>query len=200
MPRPNAGLLGRLLGGTPVQYILIDHSDLNPGHVTTPDLQISVAGGTPQVTAGSAGSWIGFVRQDRICRDPRAWVDDLDAAAGTEIDPTWTSYGARVRSLVPPTVRLVDHRGRPLSGGSFTVTTVSGPDQTVTLSRPDRRHRRRSSPAPARSRPQPTQPTPSWRAPPPTPARSALRSPSARPTACWPCSSSICGCRRVAPA
>lgn len=133
MPRPSAGLLGRLLGGTPVQYILIDHDDLNLGHVTTPDLQISVAGGTPQVTAGSAGSWIGFVRQDRICRDPRAWVDDLDAAAGTDIDPTWTSYGTRVRSLVQPTVRLVDHTGRPLTSGSFTVTTGNGPAQTVTL-------------------------------------------------------------------
>ena len=136
MPRPNAGLLGRLLGGAPVQYILIDYDDLNLGHVTTPDLQISVAGGSPQVTAGEAGSWIGFVRQDRICRDQRAWVDDLDTAAGTDIDASWTAYGARVRSLVQPTVRLVDYRGRPLSGGSFTVTTGSGPGQTITLTGP----------------------------------------------------------------
>jgi hypothetical protein len=136
MPRPSAGLLGRLLGGTPVQYILINHDDLNLGHVTTPDLQISVAGGSPQVTAGGAGSWIGFVRQDRICRDPRAWVDDLDAAAGTDIDSSWTSYGTRVRSLVHPTVRLVDYRGRPLTAGSFTITTGTGPAQTITLSGP----------------------------------------------------------------
>ena len=28
MPRPNAGLLGRLLGGTPIQYMMIDHDDI----------------------------------------------------------------------------------------------------------------------------------------------------------------------------
>jgi phosphatidylserine/phosphatidylglycerophosphate/cardiolipin synthase-like enzyme len=136
LPVPSAGLLGRLLGGTPVQYILIDHDDLNLGHVTTPELQIAVAGGSGQVTAGSAGSWIGFVRQDRICRDQRAWVDDLDAAAGADVDPSWTAYGARVRSQVQPTVRLVDYRGRPLPSGSFTVTPGSGPPETVTLTGP----------------------------------------------------------------
>ena len=132
MPGPNAGLLGRLLGGTPVQYVMIDHDDIAIGDVVTPDLQIAVGGGTTLVTAGEAGSWIGFVRQDRICRDPRAWVDDLDAAAGSDVDPTWTSYGTRVRSLVQPTVRLVDHVGRPLTSGSFTVTTGTG-SQTVDL-------------------------------------------------------------------
>lgn len=126
MPRPNAGLLGRLLGGTPIQYVMIDLDDIAIGNVVTPDLQIAVAGGTTLVTAGEAGTWIGFVRQDRICRDPRAWVDDLDAAAGTDIDATWTSYGTRVRSIVQPTVRLVDHVGRPLTSGSFTVTNGSG--------------------------------------------------------------------------
>ncbi|HEY2659535.1 MAG TPA: phospholipase D-like domain-containing protein [Caulobacteraceae bacterium] len=136
MPRPNSALLGRLTGGAAVQYVLINHDDLNLGHVATPDLQICVAGGVALVTAGSAGAWIGFARQDRICRDQRAWVDELDAAAGADVDPSWTAYGDRVRALAPATVRLVDHRGRPLSEGSFTVTPASGPAQTVTLSGP----------------------------------------------------------------
>jgi len=134
MPGPNAALLGRLLGGTPVQYILINHDDINLGRVVTADLQIAVAGGTPQVTAGEAGCWIAFVRQDRIGRDARGWVDDLDAAAAGDVDASWTAYSARVRSLVQPTVRLVDYRGRPLTSGSFAITPASGPTQTVTLS------------------------------------------------------------------
>jgi phosphatidylserine/phosphatidylglycerophosphate/cardiolipin synthase-like enzyme len=131
MPRSNAALLGRLPGGTPVQYVLIYYGDLTT--VATPDLQISVAGGTSLVTAGSAGCWIGFVRQDRICRDPRAWADELDAAIGSNVDPSWTAYTSRVRSLVQPTVRLVDHRGQPLTQGSFSIAIGGGPAQTVTL-------------------------------------------------------------------
>jgi phosphatidylserine/phosphatidylglycerophosphate/cardiolipin synthase-like enzyme len=134
MPGPNSALLGRLAGCAPLQYILIDHDDLSAGNVATPDLEISVAAGASQVTAGSAGLWIGFVRQDRVCRDPRAWADDLDAAAGGNVDSSWTAYGARVRTLVLPTIRVVDYLGRPLSSGSVTITIGSEPPQTVVLS------------------------------------------------------------------
>ena len=134
MPGSNAGLLLALTGGTPVQYVLLDAADL--AGVTTPDLQISVAGGTPLLTVGATGAWIGFVRQDRICRDPRAWVDDLEAAAGSDLDGTWTPYASAVRALVQPTARLVDHIGRPATGGTFIINTGSGPDHTVAVTDP----------------------------------------------------------------
>ena len=132
-PMPYVGLLTRLPGGTPLQYVLLHASDL--GAVTDSDQQVSVAGGAPLLSAAS-DTWVGFVRQDRVCRDPRAWVDDLEAAAAGDTDGSWAGYAARVRELVNPTVRLVDHTGRPLRGGSFTINTGSGPDQTVTPTDP----------------------------------------------------------------
>jgi phosphatidylserine/phosphatidylglycerophosphate/cardiolipin synthase-like enzyme len=130
-PMPYIGLLNRLPGGTPLQYVLLHASDLPA--VADSDQQVSVAGGAPLLTAASE-AWVGFVRQDRICRDPRGWVDDLEAAAAGDTDASWATYAVRVRDLVAPTVRLVDHTGRPLHAGSFTINTGSGPDQTVTLS------------------------------------------------------------------
>ncbi|MFZ0714342.1 hypothetical protein, partial [Mycobacterium sp.] len=73
-PMPHVGLLARLTGGTPLQYVLLHASDLPA--VADGDQQVAVAGGAPLLTAAS-DAWVGFVRQDRICRDPRAWVDDL---------------------------------------------------------------------------------------------------------------------------
>lgn len=132
-PMPHVGLLARLAGGTPLQYLLMHASDL--AAITDKDQQVSVAGGGAQFTAASE-AWVGFVRQDRVCRDPRAWVDDLEAAAAADTDASWTSYAAQVRNLVAPTVRLVDHAGRPLRSGSFIVNTGSGPDQIITLTDP----------------------------------------------------------------
>lgn len=130
-PMPYIGLLRTLRGGTPLQYLLLHVADL-PADA---GLQVSVAGGAAVCTAASE-AWIGFVRQDRICRDPRAWADDLEAAAAGDVDASWGTYATTVRALVDPTVRLVDHTGRPLSGGSFTINTGSGPDRTVTLTDP----------------------------------------------------------------
>lgn len=132
-PMPHVGLLRTLRGGTPVQYVLLQAADLPA--VADADRQVAVAGGAALLTAGSP-AWIGFVRQDRICRDPRAWVDDLEAAAAGDADASWSPYATAVRTLVSPTVRLVDHAGRPLTTGTFVVNAGAGPDQTVTLTDP----------------------------------------------------------------
>lgn len=132
MPGSHVALLGALLGGTPVQYVLLAEGDLTTG--PDPAVQLRADAGAALMTTSASAAWLGFVRQDRICRDPRAWVDDLDAAAGSDVDPVgWVLYRDRVRALVPPTIRLADHTGRPLTEGSFSVSVNSAPPQTVTL-------------------------------------------------------------------
>lgn len=146
LPRHNAGLLGRLLGGVPVQYVLCSHDDLL-AMVTMPNEEIGVVASEQLLHSSTTRSlaWVGFVRQDRICRDPRAWVDDLDAAAQgaggaaapdprVGVDASWTAYRDLIRLTVPATVRISDHVGRPLLSGSFTISTGGGPAQGVTLS------------------------------------------------------------------
>jgi phosphatidylserine/phosphatidylglycerophosphate/cardiolipin synthase-like enzyme len=131
MPGGNATVLHNLLGGTPVQYVLMAAFDL--ASVALPDQQVKVAAGEAVMTT-SQDAWIGFVRQDRICRDLRAWVDDLEAAAGSaSLDAGWAAYRDRVRSLVPPTIRLTDHTGRPLTSGSFRVSVNAAPALTVNV-------------------------------------------------------------------
>jgi phosphatidylserine/phosphatidylglycerophosphate/cardiolipin synthase-like enzyme len=133
LPRFNAGLLGALVGGAPVQYLLIAHADL--AGISMADDEVRVAAGDPVVHL-TATAWLGFVRQDRICRDQHAWVDDLDAAAqapGAGTDAGWTAFRDAVRQLVPATVRVLDHVGRPAPDGVVVVTPTGGAAQTITL-------------------------------------------------------------------
>ena len=123
LPRDNAGLLGRLLGGAPVQYAWIAAADLSA--VASPGDEVAVMAGDV-VAAVSGPAWVGLARQDRIWRDARAWVDELNAAAAGAVDVTWGPWRDRIRQLVPATIKVLDHVGRPLGGGSFVVSDAAG--------------------------------------------------------------------------
>ena len=128
LPGDNSSLLGRLLGGTPVQYVWIAQADLSV--VPNPGDEVAVIAGDLLVTVSSPG-WVGFVRQDRIWRDARAWVDELETAAAGAVDGTWAPWRDKVRQLVPPNIKLLDHVGRPADGFSFTITDAAGDHAVV---------------------------------------------------------------------
>ena len=118
-----ASTLLALKGGLPVMYAL-----LSPQASTTVAADNVVATGDVIATAGAAPSlWFGVCFQDRLVRDPALWSSEIAnamTAAGAD-GSAWAGFAAELQSLGTP-VYILDHIGRPMSSGTFTVLTNAG--------------------------------------------------------------------------
>ena len=139
LPAFVSGMLLRLPGGAPVQYVLLESAD---AAAVLHDDNSLVTVEEPLVHP-SQRAWITVTFQDRVCRDPRAWSTALDRAAqagGVERSTAWPGFVSSVAAASGPRVRLLDHSGRPIqhqvaqviTGGlTHDVTTDSDGDTGV---------------------------------------------------------------------
>jgi phosphatidylserine/phosphatidylglycerophosphate/cardiolipin synthase-like enzyme len=127
-----AGALRRLAGGFPVQYVLLDAADT--AHVANRDDEALVAV-EEQLLLPTNGYWLAVCSQDRVCRDPAAWVlalDDAAQAGGIGVTPSWSGFRDAVTMAASPRIRLLTHTGAPLPSGQFLITT-GGATHNVTI-------------------------------------------------------------------
>ena len=127
-----AGVLRRLAGGFSVQYVLLDAADT--ALVANPDDETLVAV-EEQLLTPAHGYWLAVCSQDRVCRDPAAWVLALDQAAqagGVGVTPSWSGFRDAVTAAAGQRIRLLTHTGAPLTAGQFLITT-GGTTHDVTL-------------------------------------------------------------------
>lgn len=128
-----------LTGGLPVQYVLLGPQ----AHITAASNQAAdnqcVSAGEVIAVAGPLAApsvWFGVCVQDRIVRDPTLWSSQIAAAlsaAGVDAG-SWTPFAAALANLGSPAraIYLLDHVGRPLRSGTFTISTGVG-SRSVTL-------------------------------------------------------------------
>jgi phosphatidylserine/phosphatidylglycerophosphate/cardiolipin synthase-like enzyme len=127
-----AGALRRLAGGFPVQYVLLDAADT--ALVANPDDEALVAVEEELLTPAH-GYWLAVCGQDRVCRDPAAWVlalDDAAQAGGVGVTQAWGGFRAAVTAAAGPRIRVLTHTGAPLPDGQFLITT-GGATHNVTI-------------------------------------------------------------------
>jgi phosphatidylserine/phosphatidylglycerophosphate/cardiolipin synthase-like enzyme len=132
LPAFLAGALRRLAGGFPVQYVLLDAADAalvaNPGD----EALVAVE---EQLLTPAHGYWLAVCSQDRVCRDPAAWVLALDEAAqagGVGVTPAWSGFRDSVTASSGQRIRVLTHTGAPLDAGQFLITT-GGATHNVTI-------------------------------------------------------------------
>jgi phosphatidylserine/phosphatidylglycerophosphate/cardiolipin synthase-like enzyme len=133
LPAFLAGALRLLAGGFPVQYVLLDAADTTL--VANQDDEALVALEEPLLTPAH-GYWLAVCSQDRVCRDPAAWVRALDDAAqagGVDVTQHWNGFRDAVTHAAGPRIRVLTHTGAPLGAGQFLITT-GGVTHNVTIS------------------------------------------------------------------
>lgn len=105
--------------------MLLDAADT--GLVANPDDETLVAV-EEQLLTPAHGYWVAVCSQDRICRDPAAWVLALDEAAqvgGVGVTSHWGGFRNAVTAAAGQRIRLLTHTGAPLTSGQFQITTGS---------------------------------------------------------------------------
>jgi phosphatidylserine/phosphatidylglycerophosphate/cardiolipin synthase-like enzyme len=132
LPQVAPAAFKALAGGLPVLLVVVRGSGAaGPAGPAVDDLLI---GGSPLATAppGSGSTaFFALAFQDRLCRDPLSWAQAI-AATGAA-DAGWAQFVADLDALAGSRkLFILDHVGRPATGGTFTVST-GGPATTVTL-------------------------------------------------------------------
>ncbi len=129
LPQMNAAAFNAILGGLPVQMVIVT------GTVSTPATDdMLIAGATLATAPSGSGStaFLAFAFQDRICRDPLSWAEAI--AASGACDANWPQFIQDLAALSNArNLRLVDHRGVPLAGGSVSIAIDGGAAQPVTI-------------------------------------------------------------------
>jgi phosphatidylserine/phosphatidylglycerophosphate/cardiolipin synthase-like enzyme len=127
-----AGALRRLVGGCFVEYVLLDAADpasvANPGDEVLVDVEEQLL--TPQHPY-----WIAICFQDRVCRDPRASLAALDAAAqagGVGATAQWSGFVTDALAAAGKRIRVLTHTGAPLTSGRVRIATGNA-SHTVTI-------------------------------------------------------------------
>ena len=117
-------------GGLPVMLVIVAGSG-----IATPLADDLLIGGSPLVTAPAGGgstAFFAFAFQDRICRDPLSALEAI--ALSGACDSNWPQFVTDIASLARSrNVRIVDHRGAPLTAGSVGVSIDGGAAQGVLL-------------------------------------------------------------------
>jgi phosphatidylserine/phosphatidylglycerophosphate/cardiolipin synthase-like enzyme len=130
LPQMSAAGFKAIRGGLPVQIVLVRGTA-----GATPAADDCLIAGAPFVTApAGAGStaFLGFAFQDRLCRDPLSWAEAI-AASGV-CDANWAQFVTDLAALPGARhVRVLDHRGAPLTSGTVTVAIDGGPPTAVVL-------------------------------------------------------------------
>jgi phosphatidylserine/phosphatidylglycerophosphate/cardiolipin synthase-like enzyme len=120
-------------GGLPVMIVLAVGTVGPP-----PSADDFLVGGSPFVTApaGSGSTaFLGFAFQDRICRDPLSAAEAIALSGACAAD--WAQFIADIGALPGArNVRVVDHRGAPLSSGTVRVS-IDGAWTPVPISMSD---------------------------------------------------------------
>ena len=128
-PIPVRATMTRLPGGLPTLYLALPSADVTAaaGHATAGTALAS----TQELRLTAA-------HQDRICRDPTRWVDDvLVALTAAGADTTgWAPFAAHVAALAAGAdapVLLLDHSGRPAGSTAPAAVDVVLPGGTHRL-------------------------------------------------------------------
>jgi phosphatidylserine/phosphatidylglycerophosphate/cardiolipin synthase-like enzyme len=128
LPQMDRTNFEKIPGGLPVQLVIIPTTTTGPA---SDDLLL--AGDTLLTAPAGTGStaYLAFVFQDRVCRDPLSWAEAI--AASGAVDATWAPLTSALGALPGArTLRVLDHRGQPLSNaGGVTVTIGTSAPVTV---------------------------------------------------------------------
>ena len=131
LPQMDPASFKLVLPGLPVQIVLVIGAA-----GASPAADDILDSGAPFVTApGGAGStaFLGFIFQDRLCRDPLSAAAAI--AASGACDANWPAFMSNLAGLPSGrSLRVLDHRGLPISGISVNVSVNGGPPQNVALS------------------------------------------------------------------
>ena len=130
LPQLDPAAFKMVTPGLPLQIVLVIGSA-----GATPAVDDLLDGGAPLVTAPpGAGStaFLGFIFQDRLCRDPLSAAEAI--AASNACDSNWPAFVTALAGLANGrTLRVLDHRGVPMSGISVDVSINGGAAQHVAL-------------------------------------------------------------------
>jgi phosphatidylserine/phosphatidylglycerophosphate/cardiolipin synthase-like enzyme len=129
LPQMAPAAFKALVGGLPVLLVAVRGSG-----AAGPAADDLLIGGSPLVTApAGTGSTAFFALafQDRLCRDPLSWAQMIAATGAADAD--WAQFVADLDALAGSRrLFILDHVGRPATGGTFAVST-GGPAISVTL-------------------------------------------------------------------
>ena len=131
LPQMNPSAFKQIPGGLPVQLVMVPS-----GTVPPPDSDELLLAGDTIVTVPTAvpayAGFLAFVFQDRICRDPLSWAEAI--AASGACDPSWAQLIAALGALSNSrNLRVLDHRGQPLSSGTVSVQIGTSSAQTAAV-------------------------------------------------------------------
>jgi phosphatidylserine/phosphatidylglycerophosphate/cardiolipin synthase-like enzyme len=108
LPAMSAGSFKKILGGLPVQLVLVETAGANPAQ---DDL---VLAGSMLTTAPATGAFLAFAFQDRLCRDPLTWAEAIGASG--DCDSNWSQFITDLAGLSNArNLRVLDHRGAPIN-------------------------------------------------------------------------------------
>jgi phosphatidylserine/phosphatidylglycerophosphate/cardiolipin synthase-like enzyme len=117
-------------GGLPVMLVIVAGSG-----IATPLADDLLIGAAPFITAPAGGgstAFFAFAFQDRICRDPLSALEAI--ALSGACDSNWPQFVSDIAALTHArNVRIVDHRGVPLTAGNVSVSIDGGAAQSVPL-------------------------------------------------------------------
>ncbi len=126
LPQMNSAAFKLIPGGLPVQLVLI------PGTAgPVPAADDCLVAGQPLTTAPAGGAFLAFAFQDRLCRDPLTAAEAI--AASGACDANWAQFSQGLAALPNArNLRILDHRGAPVSGGNVAVSIDGGAAAAVT--------------------------------------------------------------------
>jgi phosphatidylserine/phosphatidylglycerophosphate/cardiolipin synthase-like enzyme len=130
LPQFASAAFKALRGGLPLQYVLVG------GTIASPATDDMAHGGDTLATAPAgpgSTAFLAVARQDRRCRDPLTWAEEI-AATGS-VDGAWTQFVTDLAALAGArTLRILDHIGRPRSSGIVGVAIDANPPVGIDLS------------------------------------------------------------------
>lgn len=126
LPQMNSAAFKLIPGGLPVQLVLV------PGMAgPAPAADDCLVAGQPLTTAPAGGAFLAFAFQDRLCRDPLTAAEAI--AASGACDAAWAQFTADLAALPNArNLRILDHRGAPVTGGNVAVSIDGGPATAAT--------------------------------------------------------------------
>jgi len=129
LPQMNMMAFNAIQGGLPVQMVIV------MGTASTPATDDMLVAGATLATApgvGTSTAFLSFAFQDRMCRDPLSWAEAI--AASNACDTAWAQFVLDLAALPNArNLRVLDHRGVPMTTGTLSVAIDAGAPQTVTL-------------------------------------------------------------------